>query len=104
MVFYFFTFIFFLFNIYQIFLLDWINYYNQSYVLASLNLNASKMNPVIWARSSNNTNAAEAAHALANREGKQFKLVFFSNDLLDYLIINYFLNNFFEEKKLIKKL
>lgn len=33
------------------------------------------MNPEIWARSANNTNAAEAAHALANREGKQLKLL-----------------------------
>jgi hypothetical protein len=38
-------------------------------------LNASKINPEIWASSSNNTNAAESAHALANREGKQLKLL-----------------------------
>ena len=34
------------------------------------------MDQEIWARSSNNTNiAAEAAHALANREGKQLRLL-----------------------------
>jgi hypothetical protein len=34
-----------------------------------------EVDPEIWARSSNNTNVAEAAHALANREGKQLKLL-----------------------------
>jgi len=29
----------------------------------------------IWNRCENNTNAAEAAHALANRTGKQLKLL-----------------------------
>ena len=33
------------------------------------------MDSEIWAKSSNNTNAAEAAHAQANREGKQLKLL-----------------------------
>jgi hypothetical protein len=33
------------------------------------------MDPEIWASSVNNTNVAEAAHALANREGKQLKLL-----------------------------
>ena len=33
------------------------------------------MDQEIWARSSNNTNIAEAAHALANREGKQLRLL-----------------------------
>lgn len=55
--------------------LDWVNYYSQSYVLASLNLNASNIDPEVWAKSSNNTNVAEAAHALANKEGKQLKLL-----------------------------
>ena len=55
--------------------LEWVHYYRQPYVLASLNLNASKMDPEIWASSVNNTNVAEAAHALANREGKQLKLL-----------------------------
>jgi hypothetical protein len=52
------------------------------------------MDQEIWARSSNNTNIAEAAHALANREGKQLRLltaiirlIFFYNNLFDYLII-----------------
>jgi hypothetical protein len=40
-----------------------------------LNLNASKINSEIWASSENNTNVAEAAHSLANREGKQLKLL-----------------------------
>ncbi|GBC52700.2 hypothetical protein GLOIN_2v1773466 [Rhizophagus irregularis DAOM 181602=DAOM 197198] len=54
---------------------EWIRYYRQPYVLASLNLNASKIDPEIWASSANNTNVAEAAHALANREGKHLKLL-----------------------------
>jgi len=33
------------------------------------------MDPEIWSRSGSNTNAAEAAHALANRTGKQLKLL-----------------------------
>ena len=67
--------------------LDWIHYYRQPYVLASLNLYASEIDPEIWARSSNNTNAAEAAHALANREGKQLKLL---TAIIRYLIIHLF--------------
>ena len=50
------------------------------------------MDQEIWSRSSNNTNIAEAAHALANREGKQLRLltaiirlIFFS--IISYLII-----------------
>ena len=72
------------------------------------------MNPEIWARSSNNTNAAEAAHALANREGKQLKLltaiiklVFLIKIYLIYLVIinyvNYFLINIFRGKKIDQK-
>ena len=61
--------------IYIYFYIDWIHYYRQPYVLASLNLYASEVDPEIWARSSNNTNVAEAAHALANREGKHLKLL-----------------------------
>jgi len=33
------------------------------------------MDPEIWNQCENNTNAAEAAHALANRTGKQLKLL-----------------------------
>ena|SRR2546421_5443907 len=55
--------------------IEWIRFYRQPYILASLNLNASNMNPEIWANSVDNTNVAEAAHSLANREGKQFKLL-----------------------------
>ena len=34
-----------------------------------------KMERYIWRKYGNNTNAAEAAHALINREGKQLKLM-----------------------------
>ena len=43
--------------------------------MASLNSSASLMDLEIWNRCENNTNAAEAAHALANRTGKQLKLL-----------------------------
>ena len=55
--------------------LDWIDYYSKPYVIASLNLNASKIDSETWASSVDNTNVAEAAHALANQEGKQLKLL-----------------------------
>jgi len=35
----------------------------------------SKMEHHIWNKYGNNTNVAEAAHALINREGKQLKLM-----------------------------
>ncbi|RIA91106.1 hypothetical protein C1645_822497 [Glomus cerebriforme] len=53
----------------------WIQYYCQPYVLASLNKYISNMENEVWERYGNNTNAAEAAHAQANREGKQLKLL-----------------------------
>jgi hypothetical protein len=43
--------------------------------LASLNKYISNMENEVWERYGNNTNMAEAAHAQANREGKQLKLV-----------------------------
>jgi hypothetical protein len=43
--------------------------------LASLNKYVSNMENEVWERHGNNTNAAEAAHAQANREGKQLKLL-----------------------------
>jgi hypothetical protein len=74
-------------------------------------LNASKIDPEIWASSTNNTNAAEAAHALANREGKQLKLLtaiirFFEFILEVYLFDFLFIFNnimLLEVEKLIKK-
>ena len=56
-------------------MLDWVKYYRQPYVLASLNKHVSNMENEIWERHANNTNIAEAAHAQANREGKQLKLL-----------------------------
>jgi len=35
----------------------------------------SKMEHHIWRKYGNNTNTAEAAHALINKEGKQLKLM-----------------------------
>src|SRR2546421_446094 len=55
--------------------LEWIYFFCQPFFFSFLNLNASNMNPEIWANNVDNTNVAEAAHSLANREGKQFKLL-----------------------------
>jgi hypothetical protein len=57
------------------FLIEWLNYYQQPYVLASLNKYVSNVNHEIWNKSGSDTNNAEAAHSMANREGKQLKLL-----------------------------
>ncbi|PKY46197.1 hypothetical protein RhiirA4_470940 [Rhizophagus irregularis] len=54
---------------------DWAKYYKTPWIISSLNINMSKMERQIWRKYGNNTNAAEAAHALINREGKQLKLL-----------------------------
>jgi hypothetical protein len=43
--------------------------------LASLNQFISNIDHEIWRKSGTNTNNAEAAHAMANREGKQLGLL-----------------------------
>jgi hypothetical protein len=40
-----------------------------------ININMSKMERNIWRKYGDNTNMAEAAHALINKEGKQLKLL-----------------------------
>ncbi|CAG8806091.1 14720_t:CDS:2, partial [Racocetra persica] len=52
---------------------EWVDYYRTSYIIASLNYHCSKINYNTWIEAGNNTNAAEAAHAYANRSGKQGK-------------------------------
>ncbi|CAG8750026.1 14425_t:CDS:2 [Gigaspora margarita] len=42
---------------------------------SSLNYHCSKINYTTWIEAGNNANAAEAAHAYANRSGKQLKLL-----------------------------
>ncbi|RGB33580.1 hypothetical protein C1646_761569 [Rhizophagus diaphanus] len=54
---------------------EWLNYYRQSYVLSSLNKYVSNVDHEIWNKSGSDTNNAEAAHSMANREGKQLKLL-----------------------------
>ncbi|POG77570.1 hypothetical protein GLOIN_2v1545568 [Rhizophagus irregularis DAOM 181602=DAOM 197198] len=54
---------------------EWLNYYQQSYVLSSLNKYVSNVDHEIWNKSGSDTNNAEAAHSMANREGKQLKLL-----------------------------
>ncbi|PKC10437.1 hypothetical protein RhiirA5_374654 [Rhizophagus irregularis] len=54
---------------------DWISFYQQKWVIGSLNKNMSKIDNEIWINAPNSTNAAEAAHALSNRGGKNLKLV-----------------------------
>ena len=56
-------------------LLEWIKFYQQRWVIASLNRCMSKINRETWMKSPNNTNVAESAHALNNRYGKGLKLV-----------------------------
>ena len=46
----------------------------------------SKIDDEIWINSPNNTNTAEAAHALSNRRGKNLKIV---TAILQYVIILY---------------
>ena len=55
--------------------LDWVKYYRQSYVIGSLNWSMSRIPKKNWQEAPDNTNAAEAAHAMSNREGKQLKLL-----------------------------
>ena len=58
------------------------NYYRTPHIIASLNYYCSKINYAMWIQAGNNTNAAEAAHAYANRSGKQLKLLLAINQYL----------------------
>ncbi|EXX67018.1 hypothetical protein RirG_118210 [Rhizophagus irregularis DAOM 197198w] len=53
----------------------WLSYYQQPYVLASLNKYVSNVDHEIWNKSGSDTNNAETAHSMVNREGKQLKLL-----------------------------
>ncbi|RIB22168.1 hypothetical protein C2G38_1025752 [Gigaspora rosea] len=55
--------------------IDWIQFYQKPYIIASLNPNISKISNNDWYAAPNSTNCAEAAHSLSNREGKQLKLM-----------------------------
>jgi hypothetical protein len=55
--------------------LDWITFYRQKWVIASLNKSMSKIANDVWITSPDNTNVAEAAHALSNRRGRDLKLL-----------------------------
>ena len=50
-------------------------YYQQPYVLASLNQFILNIDHEIWCKSRTNINNAEAAHTIVNREGKQLGLL-----------------------------
>ena len=50
-------------------------FYQQKWVIASLNRFMSKIDNETWMTSPNNTNTAEAAHALSNRREKSLKLM-----------------------------
>ncbi|RIA79807.1 hypothetical protein C1645_839881 [Glomus cerebriforme] len=54
---------------------DWVVFYQQKWVIASLNGCMSKIDNETWMTSPNNTNVAEAAHALSNRREKSLKLM-----------------------------
>ncbi len=74
------------------------NYYEQLYVVASLNQYVSNIDHEIWRKSGTNTNNAEAAHAIINKEGKQLSLLSAILRLVSFIIIflncNVFINNF----------
>ncbi|RIB04504.1 hypothetical protein C2G38_2222209 [Gigaspora rosea] len=70
-----------------------VNYYHTPHIIASLNYYCSKINYAMWVQDGNNTNAAEAAHAYANRSEKQLKLLSAINR---YLLIS-------TKKKSLKK-
>ncbi|CAG8545530.1 9615_t:CDS:2 [Cetraspora pellucida] len=55
--------------------LEWGNYYMKPWRLASLNYNYSNIAEEDWHSAGENTNAAESAHADANREGTQISLL-----------------------------
>ncbi|PKY41031.1 hypothetical protein RhiirA4_497733 [Rhizophagus irregularis] len=54
---------------------EWAAFYRQKWIIASLNKHMSKIDNETWVASPNNTNTAEAAHALSNRRGKNLKIV-----------------------------
>ncbi|CAI2174738.1 4230_t:CDS:2 [Funneliformis geosporum] len=49
---------------------DWVIFYRQRWVIASLNKCMSKIDSEMWMISPNNTNVTEAAHTLSNHYGK----------------------------------
>ncbi|CAG8835640.1 12241_t:CDS:2, partial [Racocetra persica] len=51
------------------------NYYKTAWIISSLNVHMSKIERNIWRTHDNNTNSAESAHALVNKEGKQLNLL-----------------------------
>jgi len=71
------------------FLLDWVKFYHQKWVIASLNNCISKIDDNIWKMSPDNTNIAEAAHALSNSRGKNLKLVTAILQYVNILVTNF---------------
>ena len=59
----------------MVFFLDWITFYHQKWIIASLNKSMSKIANDVRIISPDNTNAAEAAHALSNRCERELKLL-----------------------------
>jgi hypothetical protein len=74
-----------------LFLLDWVKFYRQKWVIASLNNCISKIDDNIWKMSPDNTNIAEAAHALSNSHGKNLKLVTAILQYVNILVTDFFL-------------
>jgi hypothetical protein len=54
--------------------------------LASLNQFVSNIDHEIWRKSGTNTNNAEAAHSMVNREGKQLRLLSAISRLVDLFL------------------
>ncbi|CAG8717429.1 8389_t:CDS:2, partial [Scutellospora calospora] len=54
---------------------DWINFYNQPWILASLNQHCSQIDTLTWCLVGETTNVAESAHADINRDGKELSLM-----------------------------
>ncbi|KAF0489081.1 cobalamin biosynthesis protein cobt [Gigaspora margarita] len=55
--------------------LNWIEFYNQPWVLASLNRHYSQIDITIWCIAGETTNVAKSAHADINHEGKGLNLI-----------------------------
>src|SRR6266498_1614838 len=77
-------------NILFFYLLDWVAFYRQKWIIASFNKCILKIDNNIRITSSDNTNIVEAAYALSNQYEKNLKLI---TAILQY--VNVFIYFFF---------
>ncbi|RIB26454.1 hypothetical protein C2G38_2240742 [Gigaspora rosea] len=67
---------------------NWVSFYRQKWVIASLNKCMSQIDKETWILLPSNTNVAEPAHALSNRRGKNLKLIGHKLDQEKFIAIN----------------